>query len=487
MSLKWSRPWVLPAALLGFELCLLGAAVSFHRLAGQSGGTLAIGSLFATIRGGIALCAAAGAVALAVAIGRQFRSLRESSPRRLQFAVVANLMVVAAVALVGELAVRFLSTPTSRGPVFACIPPVFEGFRLRPRLWEEVVAFYGPLVEKSAAPDLYIVRDDLLGWSVGKSRRSTNGLYFASAEGIRSGREGVAFAEEPRPRRRIALVGDSQTFGWEIRFEDSWGHQLEKLLGPGYQVLNFGVTGYGVDQAFLRYKRDVVPWKPEIVLFGILPHDVKRSMAVYCFLDFPTWEYPYSKPRFSVEGGELKLSNSPVLAPEEIFARESIHGLPFLALDPAYSPESWRRGVRSRLHLARLLFPEKRSEPDLNRGALAEEVRTVNAGILRAFERLATAEGSLPIAVYLPAKADFDAPDDPEGTPALARSVLDLAGIEVVDVTDAVRALPEGERHSRGDSSESHFSRLACTRIAERLAGAIRGKIPAVKPADKRP
>ncbi len=465
----------------------MGAAVLFHRLAGNPFGALAT-----SLRGGIALgavaCAAACAVGLAVVILREFFSLRRTSPRRLAFVFFSNLMVVAFLAIVGELAVRFLATATARGPVFA-------GFPLRPRLWEEVVAYYRPLVEKSAAPDLYLVRDDLLGWSVGKARRSSNGLYFSSAEGIRSGRDGVAFAPDPapgpgpgpRPRRRIALVGDSQTFGWDIRFEESWGNQLEKTLGPDFQVLNFAVTGYGVDQAFLRYKRDAVPWKPEIVLFGVLPHDVKRSMAIYCFLDFPTWEYPYSKPRFFVEGGDLKLANSPVLAPEEIFSRKDIDGLPFLDRDPAYLSEDWRRGPRSILHLSRLFFPARPSEPDLNRGALAEEVRSVNAAILRAFEQLATAEGSLPLAVYLPAKADFEEPDDPEGTPALARGVFKRAGMAFVDVTGDVRALPEDERHVRGEYGESHFSPRACARIAERLAGAIRARMAEIKPTDKRP
>jgi len=49
-------------------------------------------------------------------------------------------------------------------------------------------------------------------------------------------------------------VGDSFTFGQEVTYEESWGYLLEKALGSEFQVLNFGVAMYGVDQAYLRYE-----------------------------------------------------------------------------------------------------------------------------------------------------------------------------------------------------------------------------------------
>jgi lysophospholipase L1-like esterase len=70
------------------------------------------------------------------------------------------------------------------------------------------------------------------------------------------------FAAVPA-KRRIAVVGDSFTFGLEVRYEDTWPYQLERALGPEFRVLNLGVDGYGVDQAFLRYRRDVLAWRPE--------------------------------------------------------------------------------------------------------------------------------------------------------------------------------------------------------------------------------
>jgi hypothetical protein len=82
-------------------------------------------------------------------------------------------------------------------------------------------------------------------------------------------------------------VGDSFTFGLEVRYEDTWPRQLERLLGPEFQVLNFGVDGYGVDQAYLRYRRDGLAWRPEIVVLGVIDDDFRRTMCVYAFLCFP--------------------------------------------------------------------------------------------------------------------------------------------------------------------------------------------------------
>ncbi len=39
---------------------------------------------------------------------------------------------------------------------------------------------------------------------------------------------------------RIALIGDSHTFGLELKFEDTWG-SLEGYLPKGCKILNFGV------------------------------------------------------------------------------------------------------------------------------------------------------------------------------------------------------------------------------------------------------
>jgi len=87
--------------------------------------------------------------------------------------------------------------------------------------------------------------------------------------GTRSPRPGTVFADRSADYR-IALIGDSFTFSDEASYEESWSYKLERKLRPQVQVLNFGVSGYGIDQAYLRYKRDVRPWHPDIVVLGYI-------------------------------------------------------------------------------------------------------------------------------------------------------------------------------------------------------------------------
>ena len=80
---------------------------------------------------------------------------------------------------------------------------------------------------------------------------------------------------------RIALVGDSFTFGEEVRYEETWAYFLSQYLEGEHQVLNYGIPGYGLDQAYLRYLRDVRPLHADIVVLGVISHDIERTMTVY--------------------------------------------------------------------------------------------------------------------------------------------------------------------------------------------------------------
>ena len=53
-------------------------------------------------------------------------------------------------------------------------------------------------------------------------------------------------AKAKENKRRVLCIGDSITFGYGVRYtrwKDSYPAKLEKLLGPSYQVLNYGISG----------------------------------------------------------------------------------------------------------------------------------------------------------------------------------------------------------------------------------------------------
>jgi hypothetical protein len=79
-------------------------------------------------------------------------------------------------------------------------------------------------------------------------------------------------------KEQIIVLGDSFTFGYGVRLEDSYPNILEQLLndscdGPGYEVINAGVPGYDtVDEAEML-KKIMLHYSPKWVIVGLHPGD----------------------------------------------------------------------------------------------------------------------------------------------------------------------------------------------------------------------
>jgi hypothetical protein len=224
--------------------------------------------------------------------------------RALILGIALNVIGILLAFAGGELMVRAFSVSDLTGTWFGST-------LLLPRDWEDVKARQRELLALVRDDLSYFVVDDRLGWVPGRNRRSKEGLYSTSAEGFRSANPGVSYASRPAGLR-IAIVGDSFTFGLEVPFESSWGAVLEQSLGANATVLNLGVDGYGLDQAVLRYDRDARPWKPDVAILGFINHDLVRTLSVYSFVTFPEWGFPFSKPRYVLENDRLRLLSSPI-------------------------------------------------------------------------------------------------------------------------------------------------------------------------------
>jgi hypothetical protein len=86
-------------------------------------------------------------------------------------------------------------------------------------------------------------------------------------------------AEFPEPGRACASAyGDSFVWGADIAPADGWIERLAHLLGC--RVANYGVSGYGTDQALLRFRRNDNDEAP-LVLLGIFPENVLRNVNQY--------------------------------------------------------------------------------------------------------------------------------------------------------------------------------------------------------------
>jgi hypothetical protein len=109
---------------------------------------------------------------------------------------------------------------------------------------------------------------------------------------------------------RVLCFGDSFTWCDVVNDTDAWPHRLE-LAHPGREVLNFGVSGYGTDQALLRYRRDGRGLGAHVVLLGILLDNAGRNVNRYRPLWYPASTACVAKPRFALEQDELVLVPQP--------------------------------------------------------------------------------------------------------------------------------------------------------------------------------
>lgn len=77
---------------------------------------------------------------------------------------------------------------------------------------------------------------------------------------------------KPPGTYRVALIGDSQTEALQVPLVRNWAYQCEKNLNADpnkkekYEVLNFGVSGYSTAQELLLLKKEVLRYKPDLVV-----------------------------------------------------------------------------------------------------------------------------------------------------------------------------------------------------------------------------
>ena len=99
-------------------------------------------------------------------------------------------------------------------------------------------------------------------------------------------RERELTLQKPVGTFRIAIIGDSFTFGWGVKEELAFPRQLEKILnnslsraGPdkrninNVEVLNFGVPGFSPFQAVATFEQKALDYNPDAVVLFFIEND----------------------------------------------------------------------------------------------------------------------------------------------------------------------------------------------------------------------
>lgn len=324
--------------------------------------------------------------------------------------------------------------------------------------------------------------DPELGWSVRPSSQSENGLYVSNAAGVRVAKVGQEITQHVAPETlRIAIFGDSFTHGDDVPFEFSWGAILENHLkrnGIKAEVLNLGGQGYGMDQAFLRWKKSGKPLKPHLVLFGFQNSNIKRNMNIIRMLYSPDTGIHFSKPRFLLApGNNLNLLNTPTVKPEDIlnifsdFDQWPLKSYEFFYQEDDYKMSPWYASRLAAFIISGLTNEFSSRRKDFHFFADASPSRQLTERIIEEFEREVLDAQSSFIIVHLPTKRPLQ--NLLKGEPLEYQELLDDLSSRY-DLIDPVFGLLS---QSKEDSFEdlfainsSHYSPIANRVVGEWIA-----------------
>ena len=164
----------------------------------------------------------------------------------------------------------------------------------------------GPITRRD--PEIGWTLKPDLAWTTG-SAPWENGLT-TNAAGFRDGPHAAAKAPGAY---RVVVLGDSFVFGSGVPQEGTLTRRLAAHLGPGFEIVNLGVPGYGTDQELLPLRRWDRALSPDLVLLGFFWNDVLENASDFI--------YGLPKPTFTLEGGTLVLHPPAGFSAPSTFAR----------------------------------------------------------------------------------------------------------------------------------------------------------------------
>jgi hypothetical protein len=122
------------------------------------------------------------------------------------------------------------------------------------------------------------LKNSARGYGLRPSMRSTQVGVLVETNSL-----GLREREYPVERvpgvHRIAVLGDSFTFGVGTEFTDTYSKRLEAQLnrssGP-FEVINFGVGGYNTVLELATWREQAARFKPDLVILGYVLNDTER-------------------------------------------------------------------------------------------------------------------------------------------------------------------------------------------------------------------
>lgn len=237
-----------------------------------------------------------------------------------------------------------------------------------------------------------------------------------------AGFRGADFPLERRPGvRRVAVVGDSVTFGAAVPEDHTFVARAGAALGDRWEAFNFGVTGYNSDQERIELDSRVLPYRPDVVA------------VAYCMND---------------------------ITPTDGIAEMSI----------ASHPSSWGR----RLHSQLVIYL---SDQAARRSSWRNRSFDRPARLFSRLSELQGEGGTRGLVVLFPqfdeARTSWNRPEEYDK----ARDLATASGVAIVDLRQALESVPPSER-PKLFIDRTHLSESGHALVARLLADAVRRLVP---------
>jgi hypothetical protein len=320
----------------------------------------------------------------------------------------------------------------------------------------------------------YVQFSPSTGWAIKPNGVSEN--YRANGDGIRSDR---AYQTNPPPNiKRISTFGDSYTHCDYVKNEHTWQVYME-ALDPGVETINFGVGGFGLDQAYLRYKEFGQRFRSHIVLIGYMSENLYRHVNTFRPFYVPTAGIPLAKPRFCLKEGTLTLIPNPI---HSVDAYRGLLDKPKQVLRDLgkldfYYQKKYKSGLTDWSPLTRLLkITGSMVKSKIPRNSIEingfynidSEAFRITCQLFDTFYQRAKADGSIPVICIFPDKNDvarFKLQNDKRYSPLLIHFADN--DYTVIDMMDAF------SDYETGALFENHYSPFANQLVAAHILNVI--------------
>jgi hypothetical protein len=208
--------------------------------------------------------------------------------------------------------------------------------------------------------------------------------------------------------------------------------------------MNFGIPGSDPGQGLMRYRREGVQYHPAVVLIGHMSENISRMVNTFRPFYFAMSGIPFSKPRFSVEGGKLVLIDNPIQSTEGYreLLRDPKAVLPRLGEHDYFYHRNNRRSrfdFLPSVRFARVISDQYFDQPILvhDHYNKRSEAYEVTFRVLDQFYREALDHGSVPVIVLFPQRREVRLRH--RGEPVIYQPLLEdlrRRGYRVIDLAD---------------------------------------------------